>query len=341
MPRFDIINKDHETQKREKWKITNKRTITSSKLSKKGDLAEGIVTSIIGKNYFVELLDDLEFKPIECRRAGKIVVEHNNNSQIVAVGDRVRIELSDKSEELSTIVQVQNRWSSFSRMAIIGRREDVVATNADKILIVAAAAEPFYNKRMLDRMLIAADMGGIQAGLCINKIDMMPMDFLEEDLRVYKELGIPLFFISVHKQLKIDPVREFVLGATTIFSGQSGVGKSSLLNLLYGEELQRILEISDKSGKGRHTTSAATFIRVNPTTNIIDTPGLREFGLWDIKREELPLMFDDFEPFFADCKFMPCTHTHEPGCAVKAGVDSGEIDSERYQSYLNIFETLE
>ncbi len=337
MPRFDIINKNEEQSKHEKWKISRKSTITNEILNKKGSLEAATIISIIGKNYKVQI--DANQKIIECRRAGKMTIGHNH-SQIIATGDKVIIELSNKSEELSTIVQVLNRSTCLSRNSIYGNKEDVIAANADKLLIVVAAADPFYNKRLIDRMLIAADMGGLQAAICVNKIDLMPIDFLMNDMEVYKKLGIDVFQISVHQQSNLSAIQEFVSNSTTIFSGQSGVGKSSLLNLLYGNSIQKILEISDRSGKGRHTTSNASIIRIDKDTAIIDTPGIREFGLWGIETEELALMFDDFEEYRENCKFVHCTHIHEPKCAVKEAVESNLIDPERYQSYLNIYESL-
>lgn len=338
MSKFDIINKSEETAKREKFKLANKRTIVRAEAGRKSNLLGGCVVASNGKNYIVKIEGTDNF--LECTRAGRISSE-NPNSQLIAVGDDVAVEIADSEAELASIVQVKKRRTELARMSIYGKKEDIIAANADKLLIVAAACDPFYNRRMIDRMLIAADMGGINAAICINKCEMMPQDFLDEDLQIYRKLNIPLYFTSANKQIGLEGIREYIATGTTIFSGQSGVGKSSLLNLLCGENIQRTLEISEKSGKGRHTTSAATLFEIDENSRIIDTPGLREFGLIGIKKEELPLMFDDFEPFFEKCRFMPCTHTHEPHCAVKAAVENGEIDPERYQSYLNIFESLE
>lgn len=341
MPRFDIINKDDEISKQEKWKLARKSTITDTKLVKKGSLLAGKVISLVGKNYKVKIDDEIfPDKIIECRRAGKMASE-NSDSQLLAAGDNVIIEYSEKSDELSTIVKVESRTTSLFRKSIYGNKQDIIAANADKLIIMVAAADPFYNTKLVDRMLIAADMGGIEAAICVNKIELMPLEFIKEDFQTYKNLNIPIFYISVHQKLNLEPISEFIYQSTTIFSGQSGVGKSSLLNYLYGEKLQKILEISDKSGKGRHTTSNASLIQVKENTAIIDTPGIREFGLWGIERNELALMFDDFQIFREKCKYNSCTHIHEPKCAVKEAVEAGEINRERYQSYLNIYESLE
>lgn len=336
MPRFDIINDNEEQCKQEKWKLVRKSTITSSKLNKKGKLEEAEVISIIGNNYKVQTEKG---QIIQCRRAGKITAEHSQ-SQLIATGDKVIIEISEKSEELSTIVQVKKRITSLSRNSIYGNKEDIIAANADKLIIMAATIDPSYNKRLIDRMLIAADMGGLETAICINKMDLAIESLVREDLAVYERLGYKVFYISVEEQQNLQQVYDFINGSITLLSGQSGVGKSSLLNYLYGEKIQKILEISDSSGKGRHTTSNATLVKINENTSIIDTPGIREFGLWGIEAEELALMFDDFEPYRDKCKFIPCTHIHEPKCAVQEALERGEIDEERYQSYLNIYETL-
>ncbi len=336
MPRFDLINQNEEQSKQEKWKLSKKSSITSDILNKKGKIINGQVISIIGKNYKVQLEDN---NIIECRRAGKITSSHNE-SQLIATGDNVQIEISEKSFDLSTIVKVEERITHLSRNSIYGDKEDIIAANADKLLIIVAAAEPFFNRRLVDRMLISADIGGLESAICINKIDLMPLDFLQNEFKIYESLGKKVFYISVNDNINITEIQDFTQGNITIFSGQSGVGKSSLLNVLYGEHIQRIFQISNRSGKGQHTTSNATLIKLNEKSAIIDTPGIREFGLWGIEPQELALMFDDFEGYRENCKFIHCTHIHEPKCAVIEAVEEGKIDVQRYQSYLNIFDSL-
>ncbi len=341
MPKFDFINKKDEMNKQEKWKLSQKRSLLKSKSDKKKSAISAIVSSIVGKNYLVEIENKDGFVEIECIRAGTITT-HNVDTQIIAVGDKVKI-LYDEPDincEIGTIIEVEHRDSWLSRTSIIGEKEDVVAANCQRMVIMMAAADPFYNRRVIDRFLIAAVAGGIEPAICINKTELMPIDLLEKDMAPYKKMGIEVFFISAHLNKNIKQISEYIKNHTTAFSGPSGVGKSTLLNLLYGDDIQKISEISERTGKGRHTTSTAKFIRFDEDTCIIDTPGVREFGLWNIQKEELPTYFSDFAPYYDNCKFTPCSHTHEPNCAVKSAVENSEIDSERYQSYLNIFESL-
>ena len=244
------------------------------------------------------------------------------------------------NNEIGTIIEVEERNSWLSRASIIGEREDVVAANCERMLIIMAAADPFYNRRLIDRFLVSAVAGGVEPAICINKSELMPAKILKEDLEPYKQMGIELFFVSAHQNKNIEKIREYIKNHITAFSGPSGVGKSTLLNLLFGDDIQKISEVSERTGKGRHTTSTAKFIRFDEDTCIIDTPGVREFGLWNIDKAELATYFIDFAPFYDNCKFKPCTHIHEPNCAVKDAVETDEIDSERYQSYLNIFDSL-
>lgn len=337
MPKFDFINKKDEQRKQEKWSISKKRVLLKDEKKKSKDYYSGTIAEVIGKDYIVELADD--FERIECIRAGTIISKRKN-TQIISVGDRVKIQLEEIEDSKHKIIEISERESWLSRKSIIGEKEDVIAANAERLLIIMSAADPFYNKRLIDRFLISAISGGIEPAICINKIELMPLDMLKEDLAIYEEIGIPFFFISIHNNLGLEAIKEFIEGTTTIFAGPSGVGKSSLLNYLTGEDTQKISEISERTGKGRHTTSSPFLIRLNPETVIIDTPGIRELAIWNLSKDELHNYFSDFQDFYDDCKYVPCTHTHEPGCAVKKAVEDGIIDAERYQSYLNIFESI-
>jgi ribosome biogenesis GTPase len=209
-----------------------------------------------------------------------------------------------------------------------------------------SAADPFYNRRLIDRYLIAIELGNLEPIICINKIDLMDEDFVREDLTVYSEmLGIPVLLVSATKKKNLRALKTLLSGKKTVFSGPSGVGKSTLVNMLVGDEVQSVTEVSAKTQKGLHTT---TFSVIFPLPEaqfpdggyILDTPGIREFGMWNVDAEDIPFYFHDFDDYRLECRFTPCTHTHEPHCAVKAAVEAGEIDPERYESYCLILESM-
>jgi ribosome biogenesis GTPase len=205
-----------------------------------------------------------------------------------------------------------------------------------------SAADPFYNKRLLDRYLIAAELGKLAPSICINKIELMDKGLIAEDLAVYSEtLKIPLFFTSVSEGIGIEELALGLKDHSTVLSGPSGVGKSSLINAISGEELQRTGEVSERTWKGKHITSSARMFALPGGGFLADTPGLRELGLWDIHPDDTAFYFHDFDAFYPRCKFTSCTHRHEPDCAVKKAVEENEIDPERYVSYLQIVESLE
>jgi ribosome biogenesis GTPase len=271
------------------------------------------------------------------------VLDAPHSSSPVAVGDDVWVlpeATSSEADFTGTIVKVEERRTVLSRkMAGRARREQVLASNVESMLIVMAAAQPDYNKRLIDRYLIAADKGDLEVTIVINKMDLLPQEYHQdvwEDLQVYHDqLGIPVVLTSVSKGQGIEALAELLHNRSTLLAGPSGVGKSSIINL-FSDVQQRVGEISRKFDKGRHTTTAATLLPLREGGSVVDTPGIREFAIWELGSDELPFYFEEFAPFAEQCKFMPCSHTHEPGCAVKAAVEEGAIDEERYVSYLNL-----
>lgn len=339
MAKFNVRGDEDKTAVgREKFRHSQKRTITGNELRKSGTLRNGLVVALEGNYYDVRISEN--GKTIEARRAGKIITD-NGASQIIAIGDKVVIEIDEESENLASIVEVKKRESRYCRLSIYGGKEDVVAANIDNVLITCSAENPHYNKRMIDRMLIAATVGGVAPGICINKSELADEEEIADDLASYADINIPVFIISCYNNKNIDELSDFLSGKTTALAGMSGVGKSSIINLLSKNFNQSVSEVSRKTGKGRHTTSAAIMTYVNENTSLIDTPGLREFGIVGLHQDELQAYFPEFMKFNEKCRFIPCSHTHEPGCAVKDAVFEGEIDADRYESYLNIFDSLE
>ncbi len=304
------------------------------------ELMHGIVMAVGGRTWYVQAGEEI----YECLPAGTVYAHHEDTS-LLAVGDEVGFERIDDGTGIlkGSIIQVEKRSSQLSRKGI-GKYagEQVIISNVDGILIVMSAADPFYNKRLLDRYLIAAELGKLSPSICINKIELMDPELIAEDLAVYSEtLNIPVYFTSVAEGIGIEELAAGLNHHSTVLSGPSGVGKSSLINAISGEELQRTGEVSERTWKGRHITSSARMFALPAGGYLADTPGLRELGLWDIHPDDTAFYFHDFDPFYPKCKFTSCTHRHEPDCAVKKAVEEELIDPERYVSYLQIVESLE
>lgn len=332
--------------------IRQQRTSKRVLIKKKGKLPDnaekGVVVASIGKVAVIKPESygfEKEFF-VSCYIAGTIITP-NEHSSIIAVGDVIyfiRDNIIDTETNLAkgTIVAVEERKSSIARKTP-GKNftENIIASNLDNILIFMAAANPDYNKRLIDRFLISAEAGGVKPAICVNKIDLFDdIGIFKEDLDVYNQLNIPLFFISAEKELGLKAIENFCDGKKTLLSGFSGSGKSTLINSLLGEEVQPVMEISEKTFKGKHMTTSVKMFKLNKNSIIIDSPGIREFGIIGIEKHDLSLYFHDFDEYFPDCKYSPCTHIHEPGCAVIEAVKNGEIDPERYQSYINIYESI-
>jgi len=327
---------------REKFKKNEKRVLFKDKNQKKSALLKGTVYASMGKQFLVRSSEN-PLKFADCTYGATIDSKHDNSS-IITVGDEVYYSVFQDTKKTGkaagTIHKLDLRKSCFSRKTVGLGTEQVIASNADILLIVMSAAEPDYNKRLIDRFVIAAEQGMLTPVICMNKTDLGDEKQIKSDLKIYKKLGIKIFFVSAFTEYNLDKLKKFLLNKISIFAGPSGVGKSTIINKLFGTELQKINEISNKTNKGKHTTSFSKMFDLPKGGRIIDTPGIRELTLWDIGKEELPFFFHDFDNFFLSCRYLPCSHTHEPECAVLEAVEKNKIDIERYQSYLNIFETV-
>ncbi len=227
-----------------------------------------------------------------------------------------------------------------------GEVEHVLASNIDQLVIVASGAEPPLRKGLIDRYLAFAEAEGLQVLIVVNKLDLVGLQELDEQLQIYVDLGYRVLTVSATKKANIDQLRETLKGKISVLSGHSGVGKSSLINALIKDADLKTGELSQKSLKGAHVTSGATMLEITGSKAshsgfVIDTPGIREFALIDIDRQNLRHYFIEFNRFTNACKYTSCLHINEPGCAVKQAVEDGEIDPERYTNYISIFETLE
>ncbi len=256
-----------------------------------------------------------------------------DDRHVVVAGDRVMVRPVQGTE--GVIERVEPRRGVLGRM-VRGRRHVLVA-NVDRIAIVASVAQPILKPNLIDRLLIAAEMSQIEPLICLNKIDLVDPAELQPLAGVYGQLGYRLFFLSASSRFGIARLADELAGRQTVFVGQSGVGKSSILNAIDPSLQLRVAEVSKASEKGRHTTTTATLIPFARGGYLVDTPGIRQMQLWDVIPEELGSAFREFRPYLNYCRFPDCTHTHELECGVKAAVAAGKIDLRRYDSYCHLF----
>ncbi len=270
----------------------------------------------------------------ECTVRGLLRNLATDLQHVVVAGDHVMIRPADGNSAL--IVRVEPRRTVISR-ASRGRRQILVA-NVDQALIVCSAAEPRLKPGLVDRYLIATSQSSIRPVVVINKVDLIDPADLQPLIGVWSRIGYEVLMVSATTGTGIDRLRQLVAGKDSVVSGQSGVGKSSILNAIDPALKLRTREVSGDSEKGRHTTTSAILVPIFGGGHIVDTPGIRQFQLWDVAREEVEGGFRDIRPFINGCKFPDCSHRHEERCAVKGAVADGMIDVRRYESYLGMYE---
>lgn len=258
----------------------------------------------------------------------------------LVVGDEVELE-RDARDGTWAIADILPRRSRLARRAPGGAHgERIVASNVDQVVVVFAAAHPTPNAGMLDRFLVIAAANGVPARIVINKADLVAGD-ARAAFASYAAAGYPVHGTSVLQREGLEALHEVLRGQVSALTGPSGVGKSSLLNAMYPGLSLRVGEISRSVDKGRHTTVGATMYPLPDGGYVMDTPGLREVGVWNVAPRELDQCFPEFRRFVADCRFRDCRHRDEPGCAVRLAVDAGAVTSERYDSYRRLRTELE
>ncbi len=297
---------------------------------------EGLVVKVYGRFYTVAY-DGGEINAV-LRGKLKNDRELKRYSSPVAVGDVVVFSINN--EGLGVIESIVQRNNHFSRKDRVKGKEDLIASNLDTIVVVQSFGIPAYNLRFVDRLLVRGVREGISVLLCVNKEDVSAENDRNFIMRYYRNTGLDIIFTSAKSGAGIDELKSKISGRRSLLVGHSGVGKSSLLNRIYPDVNLKTNDVSESTGKGKHTTTNVKLVKTGDGTELIDTPGMREFGLMDIRPEGLSEYFIDFRIHASECRFSPCSHDHEPGCAVKALVESGEILDERYVSYLNILTSL-
>ena len=277
---------------------------------------------------------------VEASLRGRLKKEIDEMKKL-AVGDRVLIE-SDAHVGHWAIAEILPRQSQLARRAPgEGQGERIVAANVDQVVIVFAAAKPEPHRRMLDRFLVISEANGLDSRIVINKVELVEREKTKQEFSDYARAGYPVHFTSVKQRIGLEELHSGLEGKTSVLTGPSGVGKSSLMNSMYPGLNLRVGEISESVNKGRHTTVGALLHPLPDGGYVVDTPGLREVGTWGLASEHLDECFREFRAFSPSCRFSNCTHRVEPGCAVRQAVDDGPISAERYDSYLRLREEIE
>ncbi|HVP18322.1 MAG TPA: ribosome small subunit-dependent GTPase A [Spirochaetia bacterium] len=285
-----------------------------------------------------------EDRLMQCRIKGKVLGRQKREGRSynpIAPGDRVAVIPDPLSTREGLIVEVLERKSSLTRWNKKGRATQVLAANADLAVCVSSPGSPPFRPRFIDRLAVAAEAGGLEPVVVLNKADLPCPSEIRERLEHYKRMGYRVLTCSARSGEGIVALREALQGKTAVLVGQSGVGKSSILNSMSPALQLKVGELSQKHDRGSHTTNYSSLLLIEGDLRIIDTPGVRELELAEILPEEVGFHFRDFTPHSSGCEFQPCLHAGEPGCAVVRAVERGEIHADRYESYLRIVRELQ
>ena len=334
---------DHEVEAadresvRAKGELSRRRTIMvhDDRDARAAGLTPGTVVALRG--LYAEVDDGHKIWPCTVRRMlrTRLIKERHP----VTVGDRVHFRQPNQVEGVvqeGVIEQVEPRRGQLCRRS--GRRVQAIVANVDKVIIVSSAALPEPKPQLIDRYIVAALAGGITPVVCMNKIDLDPDGHTDALLELHRKLGYRTLRTSAQTGRGIDELRAVLRDSASVLAGQSGVGKSSLLNAVQPGLRLKVGDIIEQTEKGRHTTVTARLLRLDVGGYVVDTPGVRSFDISEIERCELEAYFAEFLPHVPNCKFPDCTHTHEQECAVKAALERAEITPERYRSYLHMFD---
>jgi ribosome biogenesis GTPase len=330
-----------------KGELTRRRTIMADNASgeSSGDASAhlsvdesvcqpGRVLRVLGLHSEVQ---DSEGNLYQCATRRILRTLSTDQRHVVAAGDNVLFRPVEKSEPKEGFIErIEPRHGTIAR-AVRGRQH-IIVTNVDQIAIIASAAEPRIKPGLIDRMLLAAEKGRVRPIVCINKIDLVEIADLQPLVGVYSQMGYEVMLVSAETGFGIDRLRRTLRDRASVLAGQSGVGKSSLINAVDPSMKLRVQAVSEENDKGKHTTTTAQLLPLAGGGYVVDTPGIRQYQLWDVSAEEVEGFFRDLRPFINLCKFPNCTHTHESDCAVKDAVADGRLDDRRYESYCKMRE---
>lgn len=280
----------------------------------------------------------VEGEVLQAAPRGKLFEERSEVRTPVAVGDWVAVSLEGDPPGIEAVLPRSNQLSKVSSSH--DPREQVLFANVDRLIVVGSVGKPGFSSNRTDRILVGCEFQEIPAAILINKVDLDRHGDADAIRETYEAAGYPVLFSSAETGEGLEALRDELAGRTTVLYGASGVGKSTLLNALYGLDL-KIGKISRYWSQGKHTTTFSRLIQVADDTWVVDTPGIRVFRPYGLNRAQLRYLYPDFEPFNRACKLRNCSHDHEPGCAVADAVEAGQLSATRYLSYLELIDELE
>ncbi len=328
---------EEEFHKRDKKLSSSKKRPSSlaiSRQKKKASSRKGRVISITKEHIWVQEKEKTFF----CTIKGSLKQEKKEAKNLICVGDFVLFEVLDK--DIGQILSIEERYSFLTRKNPLQKKEQFIAVNVDQVFITCSVLLPPLKPLLIDRYIIACKKGNMQPVLLINKIDLLDKEnraFYREVVQVYKSLSIPVLSISCKTKKGLSSLKKQMKNNTSVFSGQSGVGKSSLINFTLGLSLP-VGNMSVKQYKGKHTTSQAHLIPIKGGGFCIDTPGIKSLAIYKLEKEEIKEYFEEIQAFSKDCKFQNCLHKNEPKCGVKNALEEGKISPLRYHSYQSLLE---
>lgn len=299
----------------------------------------GLVTKSTGSWYSVKFED----KEYNCRIRGKLRLKGLRTTNPITVGDLVSFELEDQQSDQGVITAIEPRHNYIIRRSTnLSKQAHIIAANVDNVFLVVTLDFPPTPNEFIDRFLVSCELFKVSATIILNKMDLFEAEDFREVIDDFKEIyngaGYEVIECSTISKIGIKQIKERMENKISLFSGNSGVGKSSIIREITENSEIKVGDVSDAHHKGRHTTTFSEMFELSNNTYLIDTPGIKGFGLIDVKKEEIARYFPDLFKHSKDCRFYNCTHTHEPHCAVKESVESGELSVERYSSYLKMLE---